>query len=58
MEARKREPADTPTENEKIDEHVKLSTMPHTVLYHKNCKKFSYKTLTHIPIFHGSIFRN
>ena len=42
--SKKKRTADMQMENEKIDEHLKLGTMHHTILYHKNCKKFNYKT--------------
>ena len=38
-EARKREPADMQTEKGEKDEHLKLLTMPRTILFYENYKK-------------------
>ena len=46
MEARKREPADMQTEKvEKRFEHLRLSTVPSTILFYENYKKKNYETL-------------
>ena len=39
MKARKKETADVKTEKGEKDEHLKLSTMPCTILFYENYKK-------------------
>ena len=40
-EARKKEPGDVQTDKGEKDEHLKLSTLPRTILFYKNYKKIN-----------------
>ena len=43
-------------EKEKKYDHLKLSTMPRTILFYKNYKKINYKTLVKKIVLRLSIF--